>query len=811
MSFLDDLAARLPFKLKRRAAEAQYFFAVNISLFQVTAAVWEIFNNRLEINGQATLPSEGTGELVEKTYQALDRAVGALEVEPEKVLFGVPDSWSDKEDLREPYLKLLRKMLKEYELQPLAYVTTTGAISYLLQKEEGIPPTVILLGIGDSVEAALLSAGKVVESHSARGENLLDSVGKVVGQFAEMESLPSRVLLYSTSSDADLTKARDQLMSYQWIQKLSFLHFPKIEVLEEGTALKAVVLAGAVDLCPQVDLRHSFTAGNLSGTGGERLNGSGARSFGQSLAGARPLTDSDTRQAEEADEVSKHPAGAGFIQGDIRNFKSARAADSEDDLPAGGKPRFSVGTSDEEMTDMEREDLDDDKLMGPDKEEEMLSEEEEEGIYAPLPGQVHQGLMQPAPVSETSALPALWLGRLQRAVQGLSFPMLKGGMGASWKLLAPLGLLLILLAVYIFYPKATVTVFVQPRTLEKSAEIVADPAATAVDEQNMIIPGKVVETAVKGSGTIAVTGQKEVGDPAKGQVVIYNLTENPQSFSQGTALSSDSGLKFTLDTSVSIASQSSTIGADFTQTIKPGKSDAVGMTAVQIGPEGNLPAGSQLTVDSKSKSEVVARVEEALSGGTSKQVTVVTANDQAKLKAQVLDTLRLQAETVLKGSVNGDQQVISEALMVTDSSFDFNKEVNDQASQLSVNATAHFKGTAYSEANLRSLVSKLVSTDIPSGYSLDLQSTETQAGVSRVEKDGKLVFQAQFKAELLPTLNLDTLKSSIEGRSIADAKASLKNMDNVIDADVKINPPLPGPLQRLPLFGSHINIDVTPK
>lgn len=772
MSFLDNLTAQLPFS--KKSDEAEYFLALNIGLSQVTAAVWTIYGNELDILGQATLSYHGTEDLIEKAHQALDRSLGALEIDPQKILFGVSDSWSVEDNLKEPYLKLLRRMLKEYELEPMAYVTTTNAMTNLLQKQEGIPPTAILLGIGDFVEVTLARGGKVIETRSTeRSDHLFGDIEKVLGQFTEVEVLPSKLLLYSTKNGQNLSKLRDELMSYPWMQKLSFLHFPKIEMLDDEAEIKGIVFAGAIEIHPEVNLKHSFSSVRQAAEAGGMLHGR------KSLA-----------HKDKEDE-----ADLGFVKGDIKEWvKPKSVGDTLEEMGEKLEEPLNEETLAEESATRKRtlSRLPESRIKLPEQSMEWAEEVENEG----------KKLFAQAGLSGlTKKATSLLGGRKKTSIK-------IGGILTKFALI-PSGLI-ILIAAYVFLVKVSVIVLVDPRVLEKTAEVVADPKVNSVDETAKVIPGSVVEITVSGSGKAAATGSKQIGDPAKGKVVIYNLTNTSVSLSQGTTLTSGS-LKFSLDTSVKVASQSSTIGADLTTVIKPGKSDQIGVTASAIGPDSNLSAGTDLSFGNYTKSQVVARVEEALSGGTSKNVTVVTADDQKKLQAQVLNDLRQKAEGELQGKLSEGQKIISEGLSVVDGKYNFNKQANDQASELSLTANVRFKGTAYLEADLKTIVAKLVETNVPEGFKLNLQDTETQADVARVEKDGKLVFNAKFRAKLMPMFNLEDIKKQMKGKSVSDVASLLGSLENVTGSQIKFTPSLPDSLARFPILDQNILITVAPK
>lgn len=729
MKFLEKLTARMPFSKKSEGTE--YFFALNIGLSEVTAVVWAIFGRELDLLSQKTLPYENHDDLLEKAYQALDKTVGTLEVEPKKVLFGVPDLWSVDDNLKEPYLKLLQKLLKECALEPVAYVATTNAISFLLQKQEGIPPTAILLGLGDFVEVTLIRGGKVAGTRTTqRSEYLFDDIEKILNQFTEVEVLPSKILLYSTKTDLDLGKIKDDLMSYPWMQKLSFLHFPKIEILDEGIADQAIVLAGASEMYPEVDFKHNFI---------------------QKQVEAKE-TYIKTLPQERRDEV-------GFVKGDIKVREVREEKTEETEMEEREEPK--------ELASIKDKGLENDNLI--------------------------------PPVFMSAAFV-----RVQKA-----FSLLKITPKNSRLLAIPIILLVLVLA-YLFLVKTTVTVFVEPKILEKETDVVADPKATSISEDQKTIPGKIVETTISGSGKEVASGTKQIGDPAKGKVVIYNKSDSVKSFSQGTILVSSDNLKFALDLSVQVASKSSSVGPEGEIT-KWGKSDSVGVTAVALGPESNLPGGINLTIGSYAQSQVVARVEEALSGGTSKNVTVVTSDDQKKLKAKVLDELRQKAESELAGKMSEGQKIIADALSVVDGKYNFSKQVNDQAKEFSLSATVRFKGTSYSDIDLRTVVAKLVTIEVPEGFEMNLQNAETQADVAKVDKDGKVTFRAKFRAKLLPKFKSDDLKKQIQGKSVAEAAASLKSLESVIGSEIKLRPNLPAPIARMPLLLQNITINITPK
>ncbi len=728
MSLLDKLPKSLPFS--KPTVKQEYFFAVNIGSTEVTGAVWGIEHKHLQLISSVSMNYQAEADLIEAINQVLDEALADFQPEPTKVLFGVPDSWLQDDNLKDEHLEFLKRLVKELDIEPMAYVSTTHAICHLLQKQHGVPATTILVEVAEPLSVTVVKAGKILGTkYIKRGSELAPDIEKALGSFNNIEVLPSKINLFGLG---DLEKYKDKLLAFNWMSSLPFLHLPKVEQLDENIAIHALALAGASEVEPAVIYKAELLKPRQ-------------KKIQVSAAPAQSLSAEEDLEEE----------GGGFVAGDIAeelNPPMDRRMSAR--LPADPPEPEHVFTQ---------------SISLPDKVRNMLATFRPKIIESDL----HKG-------------------RIPKAAKFLAVPLI---------------LVVVLLVGYLFFLKAQVTIFIDPKILEKDSQVIADPKATQTDETTQTIPGKVVETDISGTDKATASGQKQIGDPARGSVNVFNLKNSPVSLSKGTVLTTANGLKFTLDSAIDIASQSATVGADFTTTTTPGKTGS-GVTASVIGPDGNLPSDTTLTVTGFGQSDVVAKVDTALSGGTSKNVTVVTSDDEDKLLASLAATLRQKAQTDLQAKLTGDQKILSEALDETITSKSYSKKIGDQATDFTLTLNVHYSGTSYSDNDLKLMVSKLVQTNVPDGYTLNLADTETQADVSKIDPNGRLIFLARFKAKLLPKLDLAKVADSIKGKSPAEAANVLKNIENVISSDIKIKPSLPGPLQRLPMMSKNISIQI---
>lgn len=695
MSFIDRLTALIPFGKRQEVLE--YFFALTIGSEQLLCALWTIEKKQLKILSTASENYSSLEQLTEQVDKLLDETLGTQDFDVQKVLFGVPSSWLDDGSLKEERLKILRRLVKELELTPMAYVENSLALVHFLEKQEGIPPTAILVSFEKNhltvtvVRAGKLDGVKVI----SREENSGADIEKALLTFVGVETLPSKILIYGSSSE-ELEKLKTQLVSFSWMSKLSFLHFPKIEVLTERLEIKSVCLAGASEIDSDVSYKEQAIEEKVK----------------KSI-----LTEEENMEKEVEKEED-----LGFVVGDIAKIKE----DQEKELA------IPTETNLAEVEDEEK-------------------------------------------------------------------PKSKRGLRNITLLAGLVGILLIILGAYLFLPKAEVKIFVEPKVVEKDTQVVADPNQKNVDENAKIIPGQTVDTEVSGTAKEIATGKKQIGNAAKGTVKIINNTTSGQSFSKGAILTSPTGLKFTLDNSASVSATPSDADSKSIVTIS--------VTASEVGADGNIPTQTNLTIGNFSKSQFIAKAEGNFSGGTSQTVTVVSSDDQQKLLASLSSNLRKQAQQKLQEKL-AQKKILEEALNEEITKKSFSKNVNDQASDFSLSLSAKYKGTAFEDKDLKLIVSKLVTTDVPEGFQLNLEDTETQADVSKIEKGGKLIFLARFKAKLLPKVDTEKVKNQIKGKSLIEASNLIKGMENVLGSEIKTTPALPPILQRIPIFTRNIKIEV---
>jgi hypothetical protein len=368
-------------------------------------------------------------------------------------------------------------------------------------------------------------------------------------------------------------------------------------------------------------------------------------------------------------------------------------------------------------------------------------------------------------------------------------------------------IVIILIGWFIYWavPHATVTILESPKSISDSQQITIDPIATVVDAQNRIIPGAKQQQSVSEDKTIAVTGKKNIGDPAKGSVTIYNKnTSSDLPLKKGTVLTTGT-LQFTIDNDIDVASASESFNEEQgTTTYGTGN---VNVTASEIGPQGNMPVNTAFSIQGYSGDVAIGRNAAALTGGTSKQETVVSRADEDALVAAVQKDLTDQAKQGLTASVAGSAKLIEDTITTAVTQKSFTQELDQQASQLSGKVTVTVSGISYSDDDIKTLLKAFIANDIPQGFTLAENRTQVTLTNVVVKKDGKITAMATIKSDAVPTIDIAAIQKKLAGKNITDATAYLRALPGIAGMEVSFG--MNFGKNRLPINAKNISLKFT--
>ena len=740
--------------LKKKDDGKEYYFSLYLDTDAAAVAVWSMDHPKAP-----TIASFAHGVVSTDSWEArikvIDRLLSAAEDKVgagkpiTKTVYGLPGTYLTPEaNISEKVKPELKKLAKVLELTPVGFVPLSQALANQLKHEEGVPTSIILIGCANHIaHMSLFRVGVLASEDTVElGEDPAVVIETLLKKHQDGDVLPSRMLIYGGNM-AQLEDIRAKLLKHPWPTRTNFMHFPKIEIVAIETLLYAVSLAGAAELA--TDIPESEDAGVVS-----TVVAQPRPSVSVPVAAAVPdmavVPNGVVADDVPEDEVVP-PEGIAEapeeepdeLESDVETVgdaieKEAQSTDEDsnvelvtpeslgfrkEDAFTGAPPVGVPGSG--KIKPVKREDLED-----------VFDDEEEE----PKSGKKF---------ALSVALPKFsgeMFAPVTRFLSGLRMP--KGNMPL---IAGGIGIVLLIGVLLYFLPHATVTVLVAPQSVEQSSVLSVNPTATVADPASKTIPGHTQTKSVSGDKTIAVTGKKSIGDPAKGTVTIYNKITETKTFPKGTVLSSN-GIAFTLDGDVSVASASEDIGS-----ITFGKGTA-NVTAKDIGPNGNLPAGGEFTFSGMSSAEASARNDAAFTGGSSKQVTVVSRADEDGLVTALTTDLVAQAKSQLLSGATGGEELIDQTIKTAVSDKTFDQEIDQQASQLHGKITITVTGLSISDEDVKTLLTSLVEGKVPSGYSLSPSETKVSVSNVTVKKDGTITLTAKLTAVALPNIDATALR-----------------------------------------------------
>lgn len=391
--------------------------------------------------------------------------------------------------------------------------------------------------------------------------------------------------------------------------------------------------------------------------------------------------------------------------------------------------------------------------------------------------------IEPQPVDDAFSVPQNQQPKTKRF--NLPIPSLVILISTSGKKFAAVGgILIFILALGAFVygqtaSQAEVKIIVNGQELAKELSAKAQVGASISKVDGTIGATEVAGRAF-GSQKAVTTGQKKIGESAKGEVTVFNITSSPKTFPSGTTIITGSGLKFSLDEKVEATSAS-----------KPGQpsQSKARVTATEVGPQYNLDPGQQFSFTEFDEFAYWAQNDASFSGGAERQTTVVTEGDLARLEQSLLATTREKAKEDLKNQAGG-QNLQDGAVVVKILKKQFDKKLEEEAPLLSLDMEVEATAIVYMDDDLKKLLSEIFSADVPENLQIrpeDISLVDLEV----TRDDNQLQIALNAKAEMVPKINEDELKDKIAGKSVKDARAKVKEIPEVAEVEVSFKPNIP--------------------
>ncbi len=788
--------------LFEKKPKVEYFLALLLRDEKVGALIVEQSQGKISIIGkhEAFFTTELEAASDEEFAQILDNAIsGAEETIPANVavqntIFGVKDTWVADKSIRKVYLTKLKTACHQLDLVPMGFIVIAEALAHLIQKEEGAPLSALLTEVGKmTVTVSLFRAGKLVETkHGQITGTPMATVDTLLKTFELVEIFPSRIILFHAGvvdTDKEQADVHDILaqrfISHQWSKGLPFLHVPQVSILPAGFDGKAIVAGAATQLGYEmtglpIDVEHIGikTYEKHHEVAPEKVVAKEATDE-IALEKKEPIVAPDEAVPAPEETMSTVTAdNFGFVhEQDVATLPVEDEPDDEDEESIEETPAH------QRQLVEEAEEVEDT--------EENEDEEEEENE-------------DEAPRSKNRKLgnPFAFVSKLLAPLQRPRVQRSRGKGLGKMAFFVPFILLLVVgvLLLYIFKLKATVALVVAPKMVNETQKVVFSSSAENDFSQNLLA-AKEVTVSLDGEASTNATGQKDIGDKAKGTITIYNSADGKKTLASGSVLTSNNGLDFITDKEVQIASAS----GDIFTGVKSGTAQ-VSVTAKNIGTDYNLPSNTKFSV--ANSSDLAGKNDSAFSGGSKKKVTVVAKKDTDKLLTDLPKSLEQKARDQLSSTLGANEVLLSNFTDETFEKKDFDKDPDEQSTTVKLTGTVKFTAIAYRKDDVVSYAQTVLKNKYSQDQDIPEKDITTAISGVKQQEDKNIGAVLDIKAGLLPRLDTAKIDKAITGKSYSEVQEYVRTLPQVERADISLSPGLPFLPKMLPRVTENITIVV---
>ncbi len=347
-----------------------------------------------------------------------------------------------------------------------------------------------------------------------------------------------------------------------------------------------------------------------------------------------------------------------------------------------------------------------------------------------------------------------------------------------------------------FAPHATVVITAKTTTstVDKSVTLKQDGK---VDAANNTIKSLRQEQKKEISVDFTPTGKKKVGEKASGSMKLVRTSVS------SLTITIPAGTSFSSGDYTFVSTEPATLSGT---SIGPGgviqSSATVQVQATQVGSEYNLSSRSY-----SSNVSGFSAVGSSMNGGSSREVTVVSAADVAKAKAKLDAQKDPSLQSAVKALFPSSSIVINESYQEARSNPTPSVAVDHEASgtvQLKTTVTASMQGIDRSD--MKQFLEDTLKKEIGSKKNQKIYndgSNEVKFA-QYSERNNAVQVRLTANAKIGPEIDEHKVKEQVKGRNYGDVQSSLESIEGVQDVDTKFSPFW---VRTVPNNDKHISIE----
>lgn len=363
----------------------------------------------------------------------------------------------------------------------------------------------------------------------------------------------------------------------------------------------------------------------------------------------------------------------------------------------------------------------------------------------------------------------------------------------------------ILGALYITVPSASVSFTMEQELIQVSTTITADPNALDIDVENRIIPATRYEVLVQTQQQIETTGSEQgTSTRAIGSVIFTNNTNSPIVVPFGTQVSTSTGESITFETTLAV-----TVPAN-------GSIDDVGIIATEAF------AGEIGNVGIRTINNVVGTLSDSLSvtndvatiNGSSESYQVVAPEDMERIMGDSRQSLQVLGFSEIAADIGDTQTIIIESVnipneLLRNDWITYSHTIDDRTDFLTLNIQVIVEALVIDDRLAQQVVFAQVSSQKPDDMVLNPESFLYLRGpVIETDADNLTTFEAFGEGIASAQVDIYNLQSDLTRRPIDEAQRLIAATVDIAANSQPLIEVSPAWIQHMPFLPVRITIEI---
>lgn len=338
------------------------------------------------------------------------------------------------------------------------------------------------------------------------------------------------------------------------------------------------------------------------------------------------------------------------------------------------------------------------------------------------------------------------------------------------------------------WPKATVAITTENKSVPIDLTISANPSASAVDMENKIVPATTKTQDKTETKKFTATGEKNAGTKASGTVSIYNCSAEDRfngtvrTVPAGTGISSG-GMTFITQKEVSVSPSKINFNGSNCQKDEPAAVDVVAQNpgdSYNLGPRTYAVAGFGTMSANDTK---------GMSGGSNKMVKVVSESDCDTAKNELLNAKTEDYKNQMAGQLVGlGLTPIRDTFTASPGAVSCSPGVNQEATEATANVTFKLSMIGVNTSGLEEIIKAEVQKDVDATQEILDPGLKTANLTVVSNEQGNVVFRLTGDVQVGAKQDSNAIAKSIAGKKKGDSISIIKAEPGVIDVKISYSP-----------------------